>query len=76
MASWDFDNIWCEAADGKFPALQWEGRCKPQNIIVRYNDQTATIPEDYIERFDDGNIEISVPKNIFKRFYRWIKSLV
>ena len=48
----------------------------PQNIIVRYEDDTATIPENYIERFDDGSIEITVPKNIFKRIYRWIANLV
>ncbi len=47
----------------------------PQTVIVRYEDETATIPQNHIERFDDGTIEINVPKNIFKRFYRWIIGL-
>ncbi len=44
----------------------------PPTVFVRYDDKTATIPETYIERFDDGSIGITTPKNIFKRIFKWI----
>lgn len=73
MASWDFENVWCETENG-FPALQWEGRCKipPPTIFIRHNNKEILIPYTYFERKESDAWVIDLPKVLFRRFIKWI----